>query len=1276
MTFVLLALATTAAALVGATLWVAAPVRHDTDLVNAAGRGRVLAERAYERTLLGTADGRREAEQSQTALRATFDALELGGTVPTALAGTRVIPPADTDELRAGVALAREAFAEFTRAAAPVEGGEADPAQLAGFRRATRALVDQQDHVVLLLERRAHERSDQLTALLVALLAVVLLGAPTLLVLVLRQRHGYLVEIEAREAIEHEARVARARAESTLDTCVDAVICIDDHGLVSSFNLAAEAMFGYVASAVIGRNVSMLMPEPHRTEHDGYIARYRETGERRIIGIGRAVRCRRQDGALFDGDLAISEAFVGEERLFTGIIRDVTERNRAAAELARSYHELEEGTRFDQTEREVVGLFATGDVEAVLDDVLRRLSADHGMTTSGFFACDEWSEALTCVASHAAPDELRRSARFGAGLVGQAAASRATVRIAATKDQALRIDAGLFEIEPAAIVAIPVRDKLELLGVLLVASPTPMSATTDAFLHRLAAQIGVQMHAARQYQNLKAMSERLAERGQKIARQNAELERANRLKSEFLANMSHELRTPLNAIIGFSEVLCDGILGPLEPPVREYVDDIQQSGRHLLDLINEVLDLSKIEAGKMKVEASPVGVVDLIHGSARMVREIAMNHGVHITVDADESLGECWLDARRCKQILNNLLSNAVKFTEAGGSVTLSANHLDGPGGGTLEIVVADTGIGIARDDIERLFQPFEQIDGSLSRRFEGTGLGLVMVRRLAQLHGGDVTVESTVGEGSRFTVRLPYRRVLGDEILAVTPAPFISRPTGAGRVLLVEDDESAVQLLEMHLKAAGFEVSVARSTEDGLAAVRRQRPDVVVLDLLLPGRDGWSFLAELKNHDTLATIPVVVVSIAADQAKGFAMGAADVLSKPVAITDLLTALDAAGVEPTNGSARILVVDDDPRAVELVGRQLEAAGYGVSRAFGGREALEAACADPPGAIVLDLMMPDVNGFDVLDGLHASPATAGVPVIVVTAKTLTDAEHEALRRSAVTVMGKRDFGAGHLLDEVRRVIVRQAAPVKPAGDRILIVDDDPAGARQLRGYLRDAGYGVDVVGGGEAALSFMHKTPVAAVVLDLMMPSISGYAVLEQMAADDALRAVPVAIVSAASVGGLGGAAATLRKPVPRGDLVEVVRRITGVNPTGRRSRVLVVDDDPSVATRVSSDLDGLGFEVVSCSDGPAAIEEAAARPPQLLLLDLVMAGMNGFEVMTRLRANEATAAIPVVIFTAGELDDEQRRRLAEADHLAVKGQTSRRDLVSLVDRLVAQGRRG
>jgi signal transduction histidine kinase/DNA-binding response OmpR family regulator len=545
--------------------------------------------------------------------------------------------------------------------------------------------------------------------------------------------------------------------------------------------------------------------------------------------------------------------------------------------------------------------------------------------------------------------------------------------------------------------------------------------------------------------DLQRLSERLESLNDQLSDSNLQLQEQTRLKSEFLASMSHELRTPLNAVIGFSEMLKDGIAGDMTERQRSFAGHIFEGGHHLLALINDLLDLSKIEAGKAELvlEAAPLDAE--LADALALVAGQAQDKRVRMAVEWQGAAPVAQVDRRRLKQILLNLVSNAMKFTPQGGQVTLRASVVDRaraasarpgfreglrmplPDGDFerfIEICVSDSGIGIPAADLHRLFTPFTQVSNALTRSVEGTGLGLVMVHRLAALHGGTVAVTSEPGQGSCFTVWLPCR----DDAAVLPETPLAAAPPQAAQplALVVEDNAAAATLMQAQLEAQGFAVRQVGSAEAALALVDECVPQLITLDILLPGMDGWEFLARLRETPRWDGVPVVVVSVVADRGKGFSLGAALVLQKPIGRDALAKGLERMGLVPNEErEVTVLVIDDDAAAVELLAHQLRQRSYLVLRALGGREGIDLARRFRPDLIALDLDMPEVNGFEVVEALKGHPSTAHIPIMVVTSKDLTAADRSQLNGHILDIVGKADFNHGWFVGEVQRALSRPA-----------------------------------------------------------------------------------------------------------------------------------------------------------------------------------------------------------------------------------------------------------
>ncbi|MFW5941986.1 MAG: histidine kinase N-terminal 7TM domain-containing protein [Chloroflexota bacterium] len=532
---------------------------------------------------------------------------------------------------------------------------------------------------------------------------------------------------------------------------------------------------------------------------------------------------------------------------------------------------------------------------------------------------------------------------------------------------------------------------------------------------------------------------RRAQEELRLAKETAEAakaaaEAANEAKSTFLANMSHELRTPLNAIIGYSEMLMEDA-DDLE--LDDFHTDLQKihgAGKHLLALISDVLDLSKIEAGKMELYLETVDVPMMVQDVVNTIQPLAEKNGNRLLVNVGAEVDVMVADMTKVRQALFNLLSNACKFTEQG-EVRLSVEKREKEGIHWMTFTVVDSGIGMTAEQVDRLFEPFTQADASTTRKYGGTGLGLTITQRFCQMMGGEVTVESEPDVGSTFTIWLP--EAVGEDAveadgLGTEPAEIGSHSNeeSGALALVVDDDEAARDLIGRILHKEGFQVHTVAGGEEALNAARRLRPFVIILDVLMPGMDGWAVLKELKADEELAKIPVIMTSMISDKNLGFALGAADYLVKPIDRERLCRLLRKYEADREQGP--LLVVEDNPDTQEMLARMLAREGWDVRVAQNGRVALEEAAKARPALVLLDLMMPEMDGFEFMARFRKMDGMAGVPTIVITAKEITAEERRRLNGQVRSILQKGAYSRDQLLEEVRQMVsaLRQAAPHLP------------------------------------------------------------------------------------------------------------------------------------------------------------------------------------------------------------------------------------------------------
>ena len=629
---------------------------------------------------------------------------------------------------------------------------------------------------------------------------------------------------------------------------------------------------------------------------------------------------------------------------------------------------------------------------------------------------------------------------------------------------------------------------------------------------------------------------------QTLQQKNVELEDASRMKSEFLANMSHELRTPLNAIIGFSEVLRDGLMGEMTDQQRGFIGDIFSSGKHLLSLINDILDLSKVEAGKMTLDLEPVQVSSLFVNSLSIIREKAATRRIRLDMDAAEELGSIQADARKVKQIVYNLLSNAVKFTTEGGQVTLRAGRvpraevgqLSGSWTGRsfpladnefaefLEISVTDSGIGISPEGLEQLFKPFSQIDSGLARKFEGTGLGSghgETPRRVARRRGGGGKCR---GRGLLLhgLAAAPGAGGSGARAGQSAGRPRVEALAGARTALVVEDDFKSAELIRVQLEAEGFTVLHAASAEAALVLAVQQPLSLITLDIMLPNMDGWEFLSRLKQVPDLRRIPVVIISIVADRNKGFSLGAAAVMQKPISRQELYESLVDLGLFPLSQgqTLKVLVVDDDPKAVELIAVRIAGPGqYRAARVRRPRgDRYRAAGAAGPDRARSD----DAGGERLRRGggaqrasRHGSHSDPGGH---------RQGDHRRGPREAEWLCDERSWKRPSSTATASRP--KSGGPCRggqwsPDMAKVLIVEDNPANMTLAVFLLQSAGHTVLSATDAEAGLTLARDEQPNLILMDIQLPGMDGLEATALLKRDDATRAIPVIALTALAMKG-------------------------------------------------------------------------------------------------------------------------------------------------------------
>ena len=849
---------------------------------------------------------------------------------------------------------------------------------------------------------------------------------------------------------------------------------------------------------------------------------------------------------------------------------------------------------------------------------------------------------LSAFAGDGDQGHLRRL-KVGEGLVGQCAFEKRKVLITDLPQDTVSIRSGLFEAVPRSVIVLPILFEDQVKAVIELASLTAFTASHLAFLEQLTASIGIVLNSIEatmqtegllkqsqqlaaelqtQQKELQQTNEQLALKAQQLAEQNAEVERKNqeieqarraleekakelaltsKYKSEFLANMSHELRTPLNSILVLGQQLTDNPDGNLTSKQVEFARTIHGAGTDLLNLISDILDLSKIESGTVSVEAEEILFTNLVETVARPFRHEAENRHLNFEVHTDTlSAKSLVTDAKRLQQVLKNLLSNAFKFTEVGGVRLTVATA---PTGWTAEhpvlkkatsvvaFEVSDTGIGIASDKRRIIFEAFQQADAGTSRKYGGTGLGLAISRELASLLGGEIQLRSLPGKGSTFTLYLPLvyaGPVSSSPTTRDTTALSSASPLQLSSVsvvesvieevpddredlhpddtilLIVEDDVHYARILCDLARDLGFKVVVARTGIAALDLAREFRPAAVSLDVFLPDMLGWTILNHLKRDPTTRHIPVQMLTMDEDRQHGLSRGAFSFITKPTTPDGVLSALSRIKDYTTRSRRRLLVVEDDNREQLTIRELLGSDDIDVSVASNGEEALKVLSESTVDCVVLDLRLPDMSGFEVMEKIGQSATLSDIPVVVFTGKELSPEEDARLRTLARSVVVKGVESPERLLDEtalfLHRVVTNLPAEKQRmldrlhrsddamVGKKVLVVDDDVRNIFALSSVLERRGMTVLTAGTGREAIALLEATPdVAIVLMDIMMPEMDGYETMQVIRQNSEFTRLPIIALTAKAMKGdrekclEAGASEYLAKPVNTDQLLSALR---------------------------------------------------------------------------------------------------------------------------------------
>ncbi len=696
-------------------------------------------------------------------------------------------------------------------------------------------------------------------------------------------------------------------------------------------------------------------------------------------------------------------------------------------------------TRLNAYSELVTALNAYADINTIQHRSLQLLCHHARASVGALYLMNEEKNLLELSAGYALKEKGVNIKVFalGEGIPGQCAAEQ---RVLEVKNipilSGFSVDTGLVEVAPYSVLAVPILFQDKVLGVLLLGSMNRFDELQKEIINNSVPQLGVAITNARNFEASQKLTREVAQKNEELNSKHMELEKAYRVKSDFLASMSHELRTPLNSIIGFSSVLLGPNGDPLTSDQHMALEKVLRNGKHLLQLINDILDFSKLESGRMSVNVEMDDAANVVANSVMAVEGLLKGKEIVLKQNIGPNLRALQTDSLKVKQILVNLLSNAAKFTEKGEIVITVAQK-----NGMVSFSVKDSGIGIEPKNFSKVFEEFQQIDNSNTRKYKGTGLGLPISRRLALILGGDLTVDSEFGKGSTFTLTIPsvFPEEMREKLERPAPpvrstpvAPALAKPVapvsaprpvqavvGTGtRVLCIDDDPDVIEILTKYLAPEGYSVIGANSGDEGIKLALEHAPALITLDIMMPQKDGWQVLRELKANDTLKDIPVIIHSIIDNKPLAISLGAIDVIAKPAEPKRLLSLVQRAS---GSGERFVLVVDDNEDFTLAVKGLLQTEGFKVEIANDGARAFEILSTSTPSIIFLDLVMPQMDGFEVIQRLQRDETWKKIPVVVLSGKELTSEEWEKLNAYAKDFVKKAEFTQGTLSNTIKQIL---------------------------------------------------------------------------------------------------------------------------------------------------------------------------------------------------------------------------------------------------------------
>ena len=1024
---------------------------------------------------------------------------------------------------------------------------------------------------------------------------------------------GFIRDISEQKKFEMDILKSESLNKGLINTSLDSIISISPEGIILSCNQATEVMFQYLSKELVGEKINILMPSPYTEEHDTYLSNYLTTGVKKVIGKGRELVGLRRDGNQFPIFLSVGEVQLETGVVFTGFIRDITKEKQYEIDLKKTNDDLLKQNEL-KTRVSMINELTQGasELNTMADNIISALAEmmqaghgvlytygveDDGLSLSGSYAFKKRKVILTMIP-------------IGEGLVGQCAKERKTILLTQVPGDYIQINSGLGESTPMNVLVVPILFEDELMGVIELATFQTFSDEQIKVIELICSNLGIvinnlrsqertqtllletQMQAEelqaqqeelkssneslleqtqllktseeelrQQSEELKVSNEELVEKQVFLKRQKDEIEvakvdltiKANELalaskyKSEFLANMSHELRTPLNSLLLLAKGLADNKSQHLDEVEVEDAKIIFDGGNNLLCLINDIMDLSKVEAGKLSIHIEEVNLSVLSRNLKQVFDPIARSRNLEFIINLDDRLPQSITsDGQRVEQVLRNLLSNALKFTEAG-SVSLNIgfvksetlfSHSSLDANQAVSLAVVDTGIGIPSDKLQAIFEAFQQQDGSTSRKYGGTGLGLTIARELTRLLGGEIQLESSPNQGSTFTLYLPSKFDLGgidpksqghnEAILSEVNYSTVADESGsqskityssAGEpakhdpvmqlhpefipddrnnlhegdrsLLIIDDDKIFAKILRDHARESGYKCLVAGDGRTGIYLAQEYQPDGIILDIMLPDIDGHKVLEQLKFSLKTRHIPVEIISAHSDDKNAaLVQGAIGLQTKPVSQEQLLTVFDEIKTFSDTELRHVLVVEDDIANQTSIIRLLENSDIDIKCVDNGSQGVEEIMSGKYDCVILDLGLPDFSGFEVLKRIDASDLARVPPVIIYTGKEITDEEQDELNRYSSTIVIKGVGSAERLLDDIslflhdiesrfcdssrKTIHMLHDEDSMLKGRKVLLVDDDMRNTYALSKKLIEIGFDVEMAHNGREAVEQLEQ----------------------------------------------------------------------------------------------------------------------------------------------------------------------------------------------------------